>query len=328
MRHSFSVTLLVLLLTACVGPSVAPDSPAADPPTHTPAPTLPPEPSATFTPAPTLTPIATRTPTATPLPATITDTHGAEMVLIPAGEFIMGSEEGFNDEKPVHTVYLDGYYIDRLETTNAEYQRCVEAGACEPPHRGDCDVPDTLAWLIYYPNYYENPEYADHPVICLNWYHAVDYCEWRGARLPTEAEWEKAARGPDGQLYPWGDEPPSPEKLNFLWPEVTFEQRPLYRPAAVGSYPAGASPYGVHDMLGNVYEWVQDVYAPHYYSVSPYENPTGPTEDEGSWRIARGGSFWNQAYRTRAANRNNAFLPADLAHFDAGVRCAADVPSP
>jgi formylglycine-generating enzyme required for sulfatase activity len=273
---------------------------------------------------PTLTPTATFTPSPTPLPVRITNEHGVEMVLVPAGEFIMGSEDGFPDEQPVHTVYLDSFYIDLLEVTNRQYQDCVEAGACNPPRRSDCCTEDPARAPLW-PAYFGNPEYDDYPVIFISWYDALDYCAWRGARLPTEAEWEKAARGTDGRLYPWGDREPVPELLNFFWLDGTFDVRPLNAPAPVGSYPLGASPYGVLDMLGNVYEWVYDFYGPDYYSRSPYESPTGP--EEGAYRIARGGSFYNQAFRNRAANRNfDAFTPPASFHFDAGARCAMDVP--
>lgn len=250
------------------------------------------------------------------------------MLYVPAGEFTMGSDRGFPDEAPVHRVFVDAFYLDRLETTNVEYQRCVTEGVCIPPKIADCNTPEPMRYLIRHPNYYENPAFADYPVICLDWYQAVDYCAWRGARLPTEAEWEKAARGTDARTYPWGNEPPTPNRVSFLWPEGEFEQDPTYWPSPVGSYPDGASPYGVLDMAGNVYEWVQDVYDPEYYASSPYDNPTGPPVDSGKWRVARGGSFWNLPNRIRSANRNNAYLPADLAHFDAGVRCALDAPAP
>lgn len=323
-RRWSACALFLFLLAAC---QPAPDS-VIPAPSATPVPaTAISLPTATDLP-PTATPTATGIPTATPLPLSITDSAGAEMLLIPAGEFIMGSEDGFVDETPVHAVYLDAFYIDRLETTNAEYRRCVEAGRCSLPKIVDCNTPEAFHWLRSHATYYEDPAYADYPVVCLDWYQAVDYCAWRDARLPSEAEWEKAARGTDGRTYPWGNEPPTPELASFLWPEDEFEERPLYAPAPVGSFPAGASPYGILDMAGNVYEWVQDGYAFDYYSVSPYENPPGVGLDSNR-RIARSGSFWNLAFRLRAANRNfDAYLPADLAHFDAGVRCAGDVSEP
>ncbi len=321
--RTFLPIYLALLLVACTGASqtASADLLVEPPVAVTATATAMPSPTST----PTNTPTATFTPSPTPLPERIIDEHGTEMVLVPAGEFIMGSDEGFSDELPIHTVYLDAFYIDLLEVTNRNYRACVDAGACEPPARFDC-CNKQIAESIW-PWYYGNPEYDDYPVIWLNWYHALDYCTWRGARLPTEAEWEKAARGTDGRRYPWGNEDPTPDLLNFLWPDGTFDARPRYTTAPVGSYPLGASPYGVLDMAGNVYEWVQDVYAPDYYTRSPYANPPGPEENEGRWRIARGGSFWNMAFRNRSANRNgDARLPADTAEFDAGARCAKDVP--
>ncbi len=323
----FIIPVLCLLLSGCIDdPQPKPikaDGPIDQAPgltwigTSTPFPSVPAPVTATLPP--------TDSPTLIPdLPLDrLTDDHGVEMIRIPAGEFIMGSEDGFPDEVPVHTVYLDTYYIDRFETTNAEYQRCVIDGACEPPRQFDCCAHQAVGTIL---DYYGNPAYDNYPVTWTNWYDAINYCEWRGVRLPTEAEWEKAARGTDGRTYPWGNDDPTPAHLNFNWPSGTFDQEPLGVTAPVGSYSLGASPYGVLDMAGNVYEWVQDVYAVDYYSRSPYENPTGPDPDDGGWRIARGGSFWNQAYRNRSSNRNNAYLPADLAHFDAGIRCAMDDP--
>lgn len=243
------------------------------------------------------------------------------MVLIPAGEFIMGSDKGFVDELPVHTVYLDAFYIDLLEVTNREYQDCVEDGACQPPQRTDCCAENPANSAR--PAYFGNPEYDEYPVIFISWYDAYDYCTWRGARLATEAEWEKAARGTDGRMFPWGDEEPTPALLNFYWSPGEFDVMPLNGTAPVGTYPKGASPYGVHDMAGNVYEWVYDIYSPDYYLISPYRNPTGP--EEGRWRVTRGGSFHNGWFRNRSSNRNNAYIPGDSVHFDGGARCAMDV---
>ncbi len=304
-----TVIAIISILSACTARIVA--VPPADPPSAVPTPAITASPTLIFTPTP------------TPIPDQIVDAHGIEMLLVPAGEFIMGSDAGFPDEEPVHKVYLDTFYVDKFETTNREYKACVDAGACHLPVRLDCCT-DTQ--LVLWPSYFGDPDFDNYPVTYLDWYDARDYCTWRGVRLATEAEWEKAARGADGRIYPWGNDPPSPGLLNFAWLPREFEQRALPGTAPVGSYPAGASPYGVMDLLGNVYEWVADIYDPNYYSVSPYHNPTGPAE--GKYRIARGGSFYNTAFRNRASNRNNAFLPADLAHFDAGVRCAMSLSTP
>lgn len=322
-RHLAILTILLSpLLAACATSASAQDQPATatSPATDTPAPTPSPTVTATSTPLPSPMP----TPSATPLPERVVDAHGVTMVLIPDGEFIMGSEEGFPDEAPTHKVYLDSFYIDLTEVTNSQYRACVEAGVCQPPRRTDCCTEDPNQYIAW-PSYFDNLEFDDYPVIFISWYDAHDFCEWRGARLPTEAEWEKAARGTDGQPYPWGDEDPSPELLNFYWLPGAFDAQPRNTTAPVGSYPLGASPYGVLDMLGNVYQWVYDIYDPDYYSYSPYANPTGP--EEGTFRVTRGGSFYNQAFRNRASNRNHAFIPASSVHFDGGARCAKDAPT-
>lgn len=258
------------------------------------------------------------------LPERMIAPHNVEMVLIPEGEFIMGSEEGFPDEMPVHKVWVDTFYIDLLEVTNRQYQDCVEGGGCNPPRRTDCCTENPNAY-VFWPEYFGNPEFDHYPVIFITWYDAYDFCTWRGARLATEAEWEKASRGADGRTYPWGNEEPTPDHLNFTWPLGDFgERKPLYTTSPVGSYPLGASPYGVLDLAGNVYEWLWDRYDARYYDYSPYENPTGP--EEGDFRLTRGGSFFNQSFRNRSANRNNAYIPASSFHFDGGARCAMDPP--
>lgn len=277
----------------------------------------------TATEAPSTTPTTTNTPTPDAPPDRITDAHGVEMVLIPEGEFTMGSEAGFPDEVPVHPVWVDAFYIDLTEVTNGQYRECVDAGVCAPPRLVEC-CPDVSGARTYFEDYFTNPEYDNYPVVYISWYDAYDFCTWRGGRLATEAEWEKASRGTDARTYPWGNDEPTPEHLNFMWPPGTFgDQRPVYTVTPVGSYPKGASPYGVLDLAGNVYEWLWDRYDPAYYSYSPYENPQGP--ETGDFRLTRGGSFWNQAFRNRSANRNNAYIPADSVHFDGGARCAADV---
>lgn len=305
-RHPLAWTVLtcmaLLALNACSSSNETPASPpdAAATPADEPLPV----PSAT--PTPSLTPTALPVASATPaeLPPERTDEHGIRMLLVPAGEFIMGSDFGFHDEQPVHTVYLDAFYMDIYEVTNAAYAACVETGACTPPKF-------TGSRQRY--DYFYEPEFADYPAVYLSWFDAEAYCRWRGARLPTEAEWEKAARGTDGRRYAWGNDPPTPERVNYAGSRI-WDTTP------VGSYPAGISPYGLYDMTGNVYEWVSDLYGEEYYSVSPYENPAGP--ETGQWRVTKGGSFWNWDYRLRAANRNNTYLPPESVHWDGGARCA------
>lgn len=231
------------------------------------------------------------------------------MVLIPAGEFIMGSPEGEGDdnEHPQRTVYLDAFYIGKYEVTNAEYKECVDAGACDPPSQTSSYTLDS---------YYGNPEYDNYPVIYVSWYDAKAYCDWKGVRLPTEAEWEKAARETDGREYPWGNEAPDETRLNY--------NRKVGDTTEVGSYPDGASPHAAMDMLGNVREWVADWYHPDYYREAPDPNPQGP--DSGDYRVLRGGSWDNSGWFARCASRLSS-LPADR-YYDVGFRVAASPSSP
>jgi formylglycine-generating enzyme required for sulfatase activity len=231
-------------------------------------------PTLTFTPAlPTQTNTPVFTPTAKPLPEEITDSKGIKMRLVPAGKFTMG------EDSAAHEVYLDDYYMDIYEVTNAAYKACVDDG-------GWCDLPSDRNWCrdekSCLPSeisaHYKDPTYADHPVVYVNWSKANTYCEWRSARLPTEAEWEKAARGTDGRIYPWGNEP-SCTKANTCKRDTTV----------VGSYEGGKSPYGIFDMIGNVNEWVSDWYSETYFQNSPSSNPPGP--DSGDFKVVRGGSF-------------------------------------
>lgn len=212
-------------------------------------------------------------PTATPPASTKTsETDGMVMQFVPAGDFTMGYSLSKKDMAPGHTVTLDAFWMDRTEVTNAQYAKCVSAGACDAPQ--DLTSHNRV-------KYYNGEQYASFPVLNISWNEANAYCHWAGRALPTEAQWEKAARGTDARLYPWGDKVPSKALANYgnLQGDTTL----------TGSYPDGASPYGVLDMAGNVREWTADWYDETYYKTSPQYNPTGPVA--GYKRTARGSSW-------------------------------------
>jgi formylglycine-generating enzyme required for sulfatase activity len=264
-------------------------------PTETPtmAPSDTPTPTATVvtsTPAPTERP--TRVPTLT-LPDTwVRPTDEMVMVYVQGGKFEMGSAEGNDDERPVHTVALDAFWIDRTEVTNAQYALCVGDGICdEASFVNDADL---------------NGD--DYPVVGVSWYDADTYCEWVDARLPTEAEWEYAARGPEGHIYPWGDEDPTCDLAQYG--ECSGRTVP------VGSLPDGASWCGALDLAGNVWEWVADWYGD--YPSGVLTNPTGPSS--GEWRVLRGGSWYNDPEDVRGAFRVR-YLPGTRLG-SLGFRCA------
>jgi formylglycine-generating enzyme required for sulfatase activity len=222
------------------------------------------------------------------------------MVQVPAGEFMMGCNEQVDkqchpDEKPYHKVYLDAYYIDKYDVTQGEYNQCVSTGRCKENTLAPADFTGDRQ-----------------PVVDVSWDDANTYCQWAGKRLPTEAEWEKAARGTDGRVYPWG---------NSLDTSRANYNSTLGKTSNVGSYPSGASPYGALDMAGNVFNWVADWFDEHYYQDSPSKNPKGP--DSGTERVLRGGC-WTTSYLgdLRSSDRIR-YSPTDRSG-SFGFRCLRD----
>jgi len=239
-----------------------------------------------------------------------------DLVFIPAGRFMMGSSEEeverawkecvarfpaceraiFEAEYPEHLVYLKAYYIDRFNITNKQYKECVLDDECRPPHRVSIIT---------------DPKYDNYPVVFVDWSQAENYCDWAGGRLPTEAEWEKAARGIDAFIYPWGDQM---KEGAAVW--NTKSPKPVAKRAE------GESSFGLYDMAGNVWDWVSDWFDPTYYKVSPYYNPQGP--DSGIHKVFRGGSWSSDLAvylrtMTRNHNKPNTWNPY------VGIRCAKDV---
>jgi formylglycine-generating enzyme required for sulfatase activity len=223
------------------------------------------------------------------------------VVYVPASEFVMGKDETeTKDHSPAHPVSLDGFWIQQAEVTNAMYALCVSLGVCTPP------IQETGQ-----PNWYSDPKFANAPVVSVDWNQAGNYCDWIEARLPTEAEWEKAARGTEGATYPWGETEPTCNLLNFKDCLATPA------PEIIRTYPKGASPYKLADMAGNVFEWVFDRFAGDYYSTSPASNPTGPST--GEERVVRGSSYLTPAEDLGIYLRSS--LKPELERSDLGFRC-------
>jgi len=252
--------------------------------------------------------ISTPEPQITPVDLKTNSEDRAEIVFVPSGSFLMGSDPNkdpyfWGAEAPEHTVTLNAFWIYRTEVTQGMYQNCVLEQSCSSPKI----INDSVA------QQYGNSRFSNYPVVMVSWQDAYAYCQWARARLPTEAEWEKAARGTDGRLFPWGDDPNVDGRANYS----------SSSPSSVGSYPAGASPYGAYDMAGNVLEWVNDYFDSSYYQYSPLDNPTGPAS--GSRRIIRGGAFTqNVVDGLRTVAR--ASLKPSTTNNDVGFRCAMDAP--
>ena len=261
--------------------------------TPPPAPTISPTATSTLTEAPTVT-VAVITPTVTatePPPTQRTSTiDGMPQVYIPMGTFRMGGMDARRapDEVPVHEVTLDAFWMDQLEVTNAMYALCVSAGACELPQ----SVESQRRF-----DYFENPEFRDYPVVYVTWGQAKIYCEWADRRLPTEAEWERAARGDDFRTFPWGE-----DKADWRFANFNMLATDTSR---VGSYLMGASPFGVLDMSGNVAEWTNDFYDFDYYLTSPSMNPLGPETSSSLNRVVRGGSLGDAEINIRLSKRSS-----------------------
>ena len=259
------------------------------------------------------------------------------VVYVPGGEFVMGSDEQaldsalelcnaylnncergwFEGEQPAHTVVLDDFWIDRTEVTNGQYRACVKARGCDPPF-----VTRSRTRI----EYYGDGTFDNYPVVNVSWHQAAAYCQWAGARLPTEAEWEYAARGPEGRQFPWGDTFDG-TRLNYCDVNCEFGKADSSADdgyadtAPVGTYADGASWCGALDLPGNVWEWVADWYGEGYYSDSPSQNPLGPAS--GRYRVLRGGSYVSEPPIMRGAMRYGNGLPSDvIASF--GFRCASD----
>jgi len=258
---------------------------------------LAPAPTATSEPE-TPTPEPTEEATAEPTEEAIITEPPEGMILIPAGYFLMGSTTGQSIEKPEHPVFLDAFYFDQFEVTNAQYRKCVEALGCTPggansaTHRG----------------YRDDSDYDDYPVVNVSWDQANAYCRWAGKHLPSEAQWEYAAGGPDNLIWPWDD--------IFdvtLLPAAAADTQP------VGSYAQGASTFGIHDMAGNVSEWVADDFDENFYADSPPLNPL--SADVSGGRLYRGGSFGNRngVFYTTSRRYGNVRTYSDPG---LGFRCA------
>lgn len=326
------VTLVLIFSISCRGSSPTPAATEKNTPVA--AVTV----SPSVAPFPPETPLPADTPTGFGPPCTkigqiwTSPVDGITLVCVPAGEFLMGAADtdpqARDDEKPQHRVYLDAFWIDRTEVTNVNFAKCLTGDVCHP------QVYEVTA-LTYTP-YAVHPAYRDYPALLYEADAAADYCRWADRRLPTEAEWEKAARSPDGRLYPWGNEldcsraiyfdcDPGATQTNHNPSDPGCGYSSRCRTTRVDDYPAGASLYGALNMAGNVWEWVADWYSPDYYADSPANNPTGP--DMGEFKVRRGGGCTSLPQDLRVTARVSG---EPHHHFDGqmGFRCAISAAKP
>ena len=310
------------LLTACTATQVpVVESTPTLLPTDTPLAASPTSPIETIIPTTTQTLTVETSPTVELQTNRVSSIDGMPQVYIPAGTFRMGGMDvrRLPNELPEHNVTLDAFWVDQLEVTNAMYALCVNSGVCTPPQ----DVKSQRR-----PEYFNNPEFKDYPVIYVTWGQAKVYCEWAGRRLPTEAEWERAGRGDDFRTFPWGENKADGLHANF--------NMLVGDTSRVGTYPAGASPFGVLDMAGNVAEWVNDIYSFNYSTVLENTlNPTGPSTNSSLQRVVRGGTLGDAEINIRVSKRSSVLgsnlraVPGSSAYLGdfsprIGFRCAAD----
>jgi serine/threonine-protein kinase len=235
-----------------------------------------------------------------PIRSKVSPKDGMVQLYVPNGEFVMGTNDGFPMEAPAHAVYLNAFWIDQTEVTNAMYEKCMREKGCSSPSMSD--NPYFGKWI-----------YRDHPVVYIEWEQAAEYCQWAGRELPTEAQWEKAARGTDERNFPWGKGRPNPRLANF-------NESLIGGSVSVFRYPLGASPYGALNMVGNVREWVADWFSRTYYQISPYANPAGP--ETGTERSMRSGAYDANANEITTTRRYK--HEPQSAGLSRGFRCAEE----
>lgn len=309
-----SFVLILIILTACGGTPASIVEPTSPPP---------PEPTITATPEPSLG------------SSRVNPVDGAVLVYVPEGDFLRGSDhqEASFVEKPQRSIYLDAFWIYQHPVTNAQFAAFVETSGYQTTaedagwswaYDGDSSVEmEGAAWQSPAGPGSTIAGMDDYPVLHVSWFDAQAYCAWADGRMPTEAEWGKAARGDDGRDYPWGDSPVTGERANYCDVNCPFEWADADQddgylgPSPVGSYPAGASPYGAMDMVGNVWEWAADWFSEIYYEFSQEDNPQGSSS--GETRAVRGGSWYNNASSMRVTFRHG--FPPDLTIDMLGFRC-------